>query len=140
MKFELLASVRSACSVLFFRIGVVISVCSEHYAKLQELEESAKSAGRGKWNKSSNPQEHIRANANLDEPRKFYEANRNKAVKGQCELCPYDFGSSGLLFAAVAVVEFVRDACTVRAIFLPDFISATVIMTGIRVRGCTTEF
>lgn len=40
-------------------------------------------------------------------------------------------------FISLAVIEFVRDACTVRAVLLPDYTPVMVAMTGIRVRIAT---
>ena len=37
------------------------------------------------------------------------------------------------LFNSIAVIEHVRDGCTVRAFLLPDFYHVTVMITGIKV-------
>jgi len=36
------------------------------------------------------------------------------------------------LFNPIAVIEHVRDGCTVRAFLLPDFYHVTVMITGIK--------
>jgi staphylococcal nuclease domain-containing protein 1 len=37
------------------------------------------------------------------------------------------------LYISPAIIEHVRDGCTVRAFLLPDFYHVTVMMTGIKV-------
>ena len=39
-----------------------------------------------------------------------------------------------LLFIYLAVIEHVRDGCTVRAFLLPEFYHVTVMFTGIKVK------
>lgn len=81
--------------------------------RLIELEEAAKSAGKGKWGNSSS-QEHVRnikwTQENL---RSFVDQSNGKPVK--------------------AIIEHVRDGSTVRAFLLPDFSYITLMISGIRV-------
>lgn len=80
--------------------------------RLQDLENSAKSAGKGKWpNPSSSA--HVRdIKWTIENPRALVERLGGKRVK--------------------AVIEHVRDGSTVRAFLLPDFYYVTLEMAGIR--------
>uniref|UniRef100_T1J5F9 Staphylococcal nuclease domain-containing protein 1 n=1 Tax=Strigamia maritima TaxID=126957 RepID=T1J5F9_STRMM len=83
---------------------------SEEYQKLVEIEEQARAASRGKF--STTADENIRNVIwNLENPSAFV-ATHNKPVS--------------------AVVENVRDGCTVRVFVLPEFQYVTVMMSGIR--------
>ncbi|XP_074027844.1 staphylococcal nuclease domain-containing protein 1 isoform X2 [Leptinotarsa decemlineata] len=101
-------------------------------ARLIELEDAAKSAGKGKW--GPNPavsflyqkiefwfhafkfQEHVRdIKWSVDNMRAFVEQQQYKPIK--------------------AVIEHVRDGSTVRAFLLPDFHHITLMISGIRCPG-----
>lgn len=81
--------------------------------RLNDLEDAAKAAGKGKWG-SSPTNDHVRnikwTQENL---RNFVEQTGGKPVK--------------------AIIEHVRDGSTVRAFLLPDFHYITLMISGIRV-------
>ncbi|XP_041351228.1 staphylococcal nuclease domain-containing protein 1-like [Gigantopelta aegis] len=81
--------------------------------KLVQLEEAAKTAGKGKWASDVNVNDHIRDNKwTLENPRNFVDSHHNKPLN--------------------AVIEHVRDGCTVRAFILPSFHYVTVMISGIK--------
>lgn len=82
-------------------------------ARLIELEEAAKAAGKGKWSESP-ASEHIR---NV----KWTQENPSTFV----EKCSYK--------PIPAIIEHVRDGSTVRAFLLPEFQYITLMISGIRV-------
>ncbi|XP_034937928.1 staphylococcal nuclease domain-containing protein 1 [Chelonus insularis] len=80
--------------------------------RLQELEDAAKSAGRGKWSGSPSAK-HIRdIKWAVDNPRALVDKYGGKPVK--------------------AIIEHVRDGSTVKAFLLPDFYHITLMLSGIR--------
>lgn len=84
--------------------------------KLCDLEDAAKSAGIGKHGPRPEVDKHVRdIKWTIDNPRNFVDSLHNKPVK--------------------AVIEHVRDGCTVRAFLNIDdiFYHVTVMMSGIRV-------
>lgn len=82
--------------------------------RLIELEQAAKAAGKGKWNQSSSPQDHVRnIKWTQDDPRSFVDQSNGKPIK--------------------AIIEHVRDGSTVRLFLLPDFHYITLMISGIRV-------
>ncbi|XP_022908359.1 staphylococcal nuclease domain-containing protein 1 [Onthophagus taurus] len=82
--------------------------------ELSELENAAKSAGKGKW--GGNLQEHVRdIKWSLENMRTFVDKQAGKPIK--------------------AVIEHVRDGSTVRAFLLPDFYHITLMISGIRCNG-----
>uniref|UniRef100_A0A2I9LPS2 Staphylococcal nuclease domain-containing protein 1 n=1 Tax=Centruroides hentzi TaxID=88313 RepID=A0A2I9LPS2_9SCOR len=84
---------------------------NEALQKLLELQESAKSAKKGKW--AQEDQEHIRdVKWTIENPRNFVDSLHQKPVK--------------------AIIEHVRDGSTLRAVLLPDFYYITVMLSGIR--------
>lgn len=87
--------------------------------RLQELEDSAKSAGKGKW--SGEPlSEHIRdVKWTVETPRVLVDKYGGKPVK--------------------AVIEHVRDGSTVKALLLPDFYHITLMISGIRCPQIKTD-
>ncbi|XP_059613411.1 staphylococcal nuclease domain-containing protein 1 [Phlebotomus argentipes] len=88
---------------------------SAELAKLVELEDAAKAAGKGKWGNSP-PAEHVRnIKWTQENPRNFVEHFHGKPIK--------------------AIIEHVRDGSTIRAFLLPDFNYITLIMSGIRCPG-----
>ncbi|KAK2563698.1 Staphylococcal nuclease domain-containing protein 1 [Acropora cervicornis] len=91
--------------------NITESIVSEGLVELIDLEELAKSDGRGKW--SADASNHVREiKWSLETPRHFLDANQGKEFN--------------------AVIEHVRDGCTVRAFLLPDFYHVTVMFTGIK--------
>lgn len=79
---------------------------------MQELEDVAKSAKKGKWSGAS-LSEHVRAITWTHEnPNALLDKYGGKPVK--------------------AVIEHVRDGSTVRAFLLPNFDYVTVMISGIR--------
>ncbi|KAI0236877.1 Staphylococcal nuclease domain-containing protein 1 [Lamellibrachia satsuma] len=85
----------------------------EGQQKLIMLEESAKAAGKGKWGPPEECASHIRdITWTLENPRHFVDSHHGKPVD--------------------AVIEHVRDGCTVRAFVLPSFHYITVMLSGIK--------
>ncbi|XP_043270366.1 staphylococcal nuclease domain-containing protein 1 [Venturia canescens] len=80
--------------------------------RLQELEDAAKAAGKGKW--SGEPSsDHIRdVKWSVENPRVIVDKYGGKPVK--------------------AIIEHVRDGSTVKALLLPDFYHITLMISGIR--------
>ncbi|CAH1250586.1 staphylococcal nuclease domain-containing protein 1-like [Branchiostoma lanceolatum] len=84
---------------------------SDDQAKLCDLEDTAKSNSKGKW--APDAQSHVRdVKWALENPRNFVDAHHNKPVQ--------------------AIVEHVRDGCTLRAFLLPSFQYITVMLSGIK--------
>ncbi|XP_064077337.1 staphylococcal nuclease domain-containing protein 1-like [Macrobrachium nipponense] len=80
-------------------------------SKLVELEDAAKSQGKGKW--SGKDAQNVRnVKWTCDNPRNFVDKVKGKPVE--------------------AVVEHVRDGSTVRCFLLPDFNYITLMISGIR--------
>uniref|UniRef100_A0A5S6QCB8 Staphylococcal nuclease domain-containing protein n=1 Tax=Trichuris muris TaxID=70415 RepID=A0A5S6QCB8_TRIMR len=87
-------------------------VKDERYKYLSELAAAAVSARKGKWS-NDDPANHIRKIIwNVDNPREFANAHKGKPLN--------------------AIVEYVRDGSTVRAVVLPTYTPITVMMSGIR--------
>lgn len=85
----------------------------ENQQKLVQLEETAKAAMKGKWSPTEEHSKHVRnITWTLDNPRHFVSSLHQKPVD--------------------AVIEHVRDCCTVRAFLLPSFQYVTVMLTGIK--------
>ena len=79
--------------------------------KLQELEDAAKSAGKGKWSTTAPPSEHIRdVKYQVDTP--LVDKYGGKPVD--------------------AIIEHVRDGSTVKLLLIPDFYHITFAISGIR--------
>ncbi|XP_071115378.1 staphylococcal nuclease domain-containing protein 1-like [Haliotis cracherodii] len=79
--------------------------------RLIQLEEAAKAAGKGKW--ADGAGENIRdVKWTVESPRNFVDSHHNKPIE--------------------AVIEHVRDGCTVRAFLLPSFHYVTVMLSGIK--------
>ncbi|KAK7067440.1 nuclease domain-containing protein, partial [Halocaridina rubra] len=80
-------------------------------SRLVELEESARSQGKGKW--AGKDSQHVRSvKWTCDSPRNFVDKHRGKPID--------------------AVVEHVRDGSTVRCFLLPDYHYITLMISGIR--------
>lgn len=87
---------------------------SPETAKLIELEEAAKAAGKGKW--GGNSSEHVRdIKWSVENMRNFVDKQAGNPIK--------------------AIIEHVRDGSTVRAFLLPDFYHVTLMISGIRCPG-----
>ncbi|CAH1119897.1 unnamed protein product [Phaedon cochleariae] len=84
-------------------------------ARLIELEDTAKAAGKGKWS-TTGALEHVRD------------------IKWSVENMS-DFVDQHQLQPIKAVIEHVRDGSTVRAFLLPDFYHITLMIAGIRCPG-----
>ncbi|XP_076686086.1 staphylococcal nuclease domain-containing protein 1 [Andrena cerasifolii] len=88
---------------------------SAEQVRLTELENAAKQAKKGKWSESPSS-EHIRdVKRTVDDPRKLVEKFGKKPVK--------------------AIIEFVFDGSTVRALLLPDFYNVMLMISGVRCPG-----
>ena len=88
---------------------------SAEQVRLTELENAAKQAKKGKWSESP-ASEHIRdVKRTVDDPRKLVEKFGKKPVK--------------------AIIEFVFDGSTVRALLLPDFYNVMLMISGVRCPG-----
>uniref|UniRef100_A0A8R1HJY3 Staphylococcal nuclease domain-containing protein 1 n=1 Tax=Caenorhabditis japonica TaxID=281687 RepID=A0A8R1HJY3_CAEJA len=85
-------------------------VTEEYTSKLLELQEQAKSAGKGKWSTSAGTIREVRWV--IENPREIVDKYNQKPVD--------------------AVVEMVRDGSTVRAFLLPDFEYITLQLSGVR--------
>ncbi|XP_065837499.1 staphylococcal nuclease domain-containing protein 1-like [Oscarella lobularis] len=85
---------------------------NEEQSQLVMLEESAKAAGKGKWAEGSK-EEHVRdVKWSLENARQFADRNQGKEIDG--------------------IVEFVRDACTMRVLLLPSHQYVTVMLSGVK--------
>ena len=84
---------------------------SDDQTKLNELEDAAKAAEKGKW--SSDAKEHVRNVIwNIDNTRLFVDQKKGRPID--------------------AIIEMVRDGSTVRAFLLPTYEYVTVMLTGIK--------
>uniref|UniRef100_T1GLV3 TNase-like domain-containing protein n=1 Tax=Megaselia scalaris TaxID=36166 RepID=T1GLV3_MEGSC len=89
---------------------------SPELTRLVELEEAAKSAGKGKWNPNTQSSDHVRQiKWTQENPAQVVEHYGGKPVK--------------------AIVEHVRDGSTIRAFLVPDFYHITLMISGIRCPG-----
>lgn len=80
--------------------------------QLIQLEDTAKAAGKGKWN-TAEAAKHIRnVKWTVENARNFVDSHHNKPID--------------------AVIEHVRDGCTVRAFLLPSFDYVTIMLSGIK--------
>lgn len=85
----------------------------ESQTSLILLEDAAKAAGKGKWASPEEVASHVRdVKWQVENARHFVESNKNKEID--------------------AVIEHVRDGCTVRAFLLPSFQYITVMLSGIK--------
>ncbi|KAK7494862.1 hypothetical protein BaRGS_00013989, partial [Batillaria attramentaria] len=79
--------------------------------RLIQLEEAAKAASKGKHGAEANT--HVRdIKWSIENPRNFVDSHHNKPVD--------------------AVIEHVRDGCTVRAFLLPSFDYVTIMLSGVK--------
>ncbi|GFO47277.1 staphylococcal nuclease domain-containing protein 1-like [Plakobranchus ocellatus] len=80
--------------------------------RLAQLEDTAKAAGKGK-HAEGEASKHVRSITwTVDNPRNFVDSHHNKPID--------------------AVIEHVRDGCTVRAFLLPSFDYVTIMLSGIK--------
>lgn len=90
-----------------------IRATDEGQQRLIQLEDAAKAAGKGKWGPNEENLQHIREITwTIENPRHFVDSQHNKPIN--------------------AVIEHVRDGCTVRAFLLPSFHYVTVMLSGIK--------
>ncbi|VDO84653.1 unnamed protein product [Soboliphyme baturini] len=88
---------------------------SEYLHKLNDLQNAAKAAKKGKWLDDDTQEQHVRNVVwTLENRRHLLETSRREPID--------------------AVVEYVRDGSTLRVLLLPSFTYVTVMITGIRVR------
>ncbi|XP_076287383.1 staphylococcal nuclease domain-containing protein 1 [Lasioglossum baleicum] len=88
---------------------------SPEQAHLIELENTARAAKKGKWSESPSS-EHIRnVKWAVDDPRKLVEKFGKKPVK--------------------AIIEFIFDGSTVKALLLPDYYNIVLMISGVRCPG-----
>lgn len=85
---------------------------SDDQTRLNDLEDAAKAAGKGKWAKDIDPTAQRDIKWSVENSRNFVDSLHQKPVE--------------------AVVEHVRDGCTVRAFLLPSFHHVTVMLSGIK--------
>jgi len=84
---------------------------SDGQTKLIDLEELAKTQNKGKW--ASDANEHVRdITWSIDNPRHFLDTHAGKEIP--------------------AIVEHVRDGCTVRVFLIPTFEHLTLMLSGIK--------
>ena len=81
--------------------------------RLQELEDAAKAAGKGRWGHAAPIVRNI--TWQIENPRAFVDLQAGKPVK--------------------AIIEHVRDGSTVRAFLIPGFQYITLMISGIRCPG-----
>lgn len=80
--------------------------------KLIQIEDTAKAAGKGKF-AAEGVSSHVRdIKWNIDNPRHFVDSHHYKPID--------------------AIIEHVRDGCTVRAFLLPNFDYVTVMLSGVK--------
>lgn len=88
-------------------------VQSPELTKLQELEDQAKSAGKGKWSQTEPSSAHVRdVKYTVENPMSLVDKYAGKPVK--------------------AIIEHVRDGSTVKVLLVPDFYHITLAISGIR--------
>ncbi|WKX96677.1 hypothetical protein Q1695_012816 [Nippostrongylus brasiliensis] len=85
-------------------------IADEYVSKLLELQEQAKSAGKGKWGSSSDAIREVKWV--IENPRQLVDHYKQKPVD--------------------AVVEMVRDGSTLRVMLLPSFEYITLQLSGVR--------
>ncbi|XP_071476921.1 staphylococcal nuclease domain-containing protein 1-like [Diadema antillarum] len=85
---------------------------SDDQSRLCDLEDLAKAAGKGKWAKEQAPDAIREISWAVENPRHLVDSQHQK---------PLD-----------AIVEHVRDGCTIRAFLLPSFQYITVMLSGIK--------
>ena len=87
--------------------------------RLQELEDAAKSAGKGKWSGAPLSEKIRDVKWTIETPRTLVDKYAGKPVK--------------------AIIEHVRDGSTVKAFLLPDFYHITLMISGIRCPQIKTD-
>ena len=95
-------------------------VQSPELQRLQELEDAAKNAGKGKWSTATPSSEHVRdVKYTVETPMTLVDKYGGKPIK--------------------ALIEHVRDGSTVKALLLPDYYHITLAISGIRCPGFKQE-
>jgi len=90
-----------------------VKAADEAGGKLIALEEAARAAGKGKWGPEEEVAKHVRdVKWTVEQPRHLLDSLKGKANE--------------------AVIEHVRDGCTIRAFILPSFQYVTVMLTGVK--------
>jgi len=93
---------------------------NEDEARLVALEETAKSQGLGKWVKETDASEHVRdVKYTIENSTNFVDSFHQKPVD--------------------AIIEYVRDGSTLRALLLPSFHNVTVQLSGVKCPGFKRE-
>ncbi|XP_014664690.1 PREDICTED: LOW QUALITY PROTEIN: staphylococcal nuclease domain-containing protein 1-like [Priapulus caudatus] len=85
---------------------------SDEQTKLIEMEDVAKAAGKGKWAEGTGSEHMRNIKWTLDNPRNFVDSHHGKPVE--------------------AVIEYVRDGCTMRVFILPSNHYATIMLSGVK--------
>lgn len=93
---------------------------SPEQTKLQELEDAAKAAGKGKFSQATPSSQHVRdIKYTVENPMSLVDKYAFKPIK--------------------ALIEHVRDGSTVKALLLPDYYHITLAISGIRCPGFKQE-
>ncbi|XP_033101620.1 staphylococcal nuclease domain-containing protein 1-like [Anneissia japonica] len=85
---------------------------SDDQTRLIDIEDAAKAAGKGLWAKEQSPDAVRDITWVIDNPLHFVDSHHQNPIK--------------------AIIEHVRDGCTVRAFLLPSFHYVTVMLSGIK--------
>ncbi|XP_071943600.1 staphylococcal nuclease domain-containing protein 1-like [Antedon mediterranea] len=85
---------------------------SDDQIHLIDMEEAAKAAGKGRWAKEQDPDAVRNVTWVIENPLHFVDSHRQNQIK--------------------AIIEHVRDGCTVRAFLLPSFHYVTVMLSGVK--------
>lgn len=92
---------------------------SDELNRLLMVESAAKAAEKGKWSKKKPTVRSLTWSMTNDELRTFVQRNQGKSLD--------------------AVVEYVRDGSTLRALLVPSYVQITVAMSGIRCPVCRRD-
>ncbi|KAK3585672.1 hypothetical protein CHS0354_020238 [Potamilus streckersoni] len=84
----------------------------ENQQRLVQAEDAAKAAGKGKWASDGSEKAVREIKWTIENPRQFVDSFHQKPID--------------------AIIEHVRDGCTVRAFLIPDFYYVTVMLSGIK--------
>ncbi|KAL5475713.1 hypothetical protein EMCRGX_G025560 [Ephydatia muelleri] len=85
---------------------------SEEYQKLVQLEAQAKASNKGRWKKDADQMVLREVIWNVENLRNLVDRNQGKEVD--------------------AIVEYVRDGCTLKVVLIPSFQHITVALSGIK--------
>ncbi|XP_057179611.1 staphylococcal nuclease domain-containing protein 1 [Triplophysa rosa] len=81
-------------------------------ARLSDLEDQARASKKGLWSEGGGSQTVRDLKYSIENPRNFVDSLHQKPVN--------------------AIIEHVRDGCTVRALLLPDYYLVTVMLSGVK--------